>query len=152
VQIHEVSEAGGLPFFSMEYCAGGSLDGQLDGTPWEARPAAQLVETLARAVGAAHAAGIVHRDLKPANGLLTAEGTPKVSDFGLAKRLDVPGPTRTGAVMGTPSYMAPEQAAAQKDVGPAADVWALGAIFYELLTGRPPFKAATDLDTILQVL
>jgi hypothetical protein len=152
VQVHEVGESGGVPFFAMEFCEGGSLDAQLDGTPWQPAKAAVLVQTLAGAMHAAHQAGVVHRDLKPANVLLTADGTPKVTDFGLAKRLDMPGPTRTGAVMGTPSYMAPEQAGGRKDVGPAADVWALGALLYELLTGRPPFKAATDLDTVLQVL
>jgi tetratricopeptide (TPR) repeat protein len=152
VQVHEVGESGGVPFFAMEFCECGSLDAQLDGTPWQPTRAAALVQTLAVAMHAAHAAGVVHRDLKPANVLLAADSTPKVADFGLAKRLDVPGPTRTGAIMGTPSYMAPEQAGGRKDIGPAADVWALGAILYELLTGRPPFNAATDLDTILQVL
>src|SRR6185437_2471570 len=92
------------------------------------------------------------RDLKPANVLLREDGTPKITDFSLAKKLDVQGQTQTGAVMGTPSYMAPEQANGSKDIGPAADVYALGAILYELLTGRPPFKAATALDTILQVV
>jgi WD40 repeat protein len=154
VQIHEVGEHDGLPFFSLEYCPGGSLAGRLDGTPWPARRAAELVETLARGVHAAHQAGVVHRDLKPANVLLTADGIPKVTDFGLAKRLDVDtGQTQSGAIVGTPSYMAPEQAAGRpKDVGPAADVYALGAILYELLTGRPPFRAATPLDTVLQVV
>jgi hypothetical protein len=114
--------------------------------------AAELVETLARAMEAAHQAGIVHRDLKPANILLTSDGTPKVTDFGLAK-LNVGDQTASGAVMGTPSYMAPEQAGGKgKNVGPVADVYALGAILYELLTGRPPFKAATPLETILQVV
>jgi WD40 repeat protein len=152
VQVYQVGEHHGLPFFSMEFCEGGSLDAHLDGTPWQPTKAAALVETLAHAMHAAHVAGVVHRDLKPANVLLAADGMPKVTDFGLAKRLDVQGPTQTGAVMGTPSYMAPEQAAAKKSVGPAADVWALGALLYELLTGRPPFKATTDLDTLLQVL
>jgi hypothetical protein len=152
VQIHEVGEHQGLPYFSLEFCPGGSLADKLGGTPWEAAPAAALVQTLARAVQAAHRAGVVHRDLKPANVLLTEDGEPKVTDFGLAKRLGDAGRTRTGAVMGTPSYMAPEQAGGNRDVGPAADVYALGAILYELLTGRPPFRGATSLDTVLQVL
>jgi WD40 repeat protein len=154
VQVYEVGEQNGLPYFSLEFCPGGSLDRQLDGTPWEPAKAAALVETLARAIHAAHQAGVVHRDLKPANVLLAADGTPKITDFGLAKKLDAgDGPTKSGAIMGTPSYMAPEQAAGEaKVVGPAADVYALGAILYELLTGRPPFKAATALDTILQVI
>jgi formylglycine-generating enzyme required for sulfatase activity len=153
VQVHEVGEHNGLPYFSLEYCAAGSLEQQLDGTPWEPRRAAALVQTLAGAVEAAHQQGLVHRDLKPGNVLLTADGTPKVTDFGLVKRLDVAGQTQSGAVVGTPSYMAPEQAGGVgRQVGPAADVYALGAILYELLTGRPPFKAATPMDTVLQVL
>jgi serine/threonine-protein kinase len=154
VQIHEVGESGGLPFFSLEYCGGGSLDRQLNGTPWPARKAAELVETLARAVHAAHRAGVVHRDLKPANVLLTRDGQPKITDFGLAKRLDVEkGQTQSGSILGTPSYMAPEQAGGKtREIGPAADVYALGAILYELLTGRPPFRAETPLDTVLQVV
>jgi WD40 repeat protein len=157
VQIYEVGEHGGLPFFSLEFCPGGGLDRKLNGTPLPAKEAASLVEVLARAMHAAHQKGVVHRDLKPANVLLAEDGTLKITDFGLAKKLDEAGQTASGAVMGTPSYMAPEQAGYQPDaparaIGPAADVYALGAILYECLTGRPPFKAATPLDTILQVV
>jgi WD40 repeat protein/tRNA A-37 threonylcarbamoyl transferase component Bud32 len=154
VQIHEVGDCAGQPFFSLEFCSGGSLADQLDGTPWAPGRAAGLVETLARAMDAAHQRGVVHRDLKPANVLMTADGQPKVTDFGLAKRLDQgQGQTCTGAVMGTPSYMAPEQAGGKaREVGPAADVYALGAILYEVLTGRPPFKGPTPLDTVLMVV
>jgi WD40 repeat protein/predicted Ser/Thr protein kinase len=153
VQIHEIGEHDGLPFFSLEFCGGGSLDKKLTGAPWLPREAAALVETLARAVQAAHQKGIIHRDLKPANVLLAEDNTPKITDFGLARKLDEAGQTASGAIMGTPSYMPPEQAGGKsKELGPAADVYALGAILYELLTGRPPFKAATPLDTILQVV
>ncbi len=111
------------------------------------------METLARAVQAAHDKGVIHRDLKPANVLLAEGGAPKITDFGLARKLDEAGLTGTGAVMGTPSYMAPEQAAGKsREVGPACDVYALGAILYECLTGRPPFKGPTTLDTLTQVL
>ena len=154
VQIYEVSEQDGRPFFSLEFCPGGSLAGQLDGTPLPSSRAAELVEALARAMQAAHDKGVVHRDLKPANILLTEDGTPKITDFGLAKKLDdVTGQTQTGSILGTPSYMAPEQAGGRsKEIGPPADTYALGAILYELLTGRAPFKAATSLDTVLQVV
>ena len=153
VQIYEVGEQNGLPFFSLEFCGGGSLEKELDGTPLPPKKAAALVETLARAMQAAHEQGVVHRDLKPANVLLAKDGTPKITDFGLAKKLDEVGQTASGAVMGTPSYMAPEQASGKsQEIGARTDVYALGAILYECLTGRPPFKAATPLDTIMQVV
>jgi WD40 repeat protein/tetratricopeptide (TPR) repeat protein len=170
VPIYEVGEAAGRPYFSLEFVDGGSLARKLDGTPWPPEKAARLVETLARATHLAHQRGIIHRDLKPANVLLSPEGTPKITDFGLAKDLARPVPTagggegwgrslapsaltQTGAVLGTPSYMAPEQAAGKgRQIGPAVDVYALGAILYELLTGRPPFKAETPMDTLMQVL
>jgi len=159
VQVHEVGEHDGRPFFSLEFCPDGSLDRKLDGTPWQPMEAARLVETLSRAMHAAHEKNVVHRDLKPGNVLLTADGTPKITDFGLAKKLEgepgalAPGVTQTGAILGTPSYMAPEQTGGRgKEIGPACDVYALGAILYELLTGRPPFRAATPLDTVLQVV
>ena len=152
VQIHEIGEHEGKPFFSLEFCGGGSLAQKLGGTPLPAREAAALVETLARAMQAAHDRHIIHRDLKPANVLLTEAGVPKITDFGLAKKLDEAGQTQSGAIMGTPSYMAPEQAAGESGaIGPLADMYALGAILYECLTGRPPFKAATSLETIMQV-
>jgi WD40 repeat protein/tRNA A-37 threonylcarbamoyl transferase component Bud32 len=153
VQVFEVGEHDGRPFFSLEYCTGGSLAHKLGGTPLTPAEAARLVEALARATQVAHEARVVHRDLKPANVLLAADGTPKITDFGLARKLDEAGQTASGAVLGTPSYMAPEQAGGKaKEVGPGADVYALGAILYECLTGRPPFRAATALDTIMQVV
>jgi WD40 repeat protein len=154
VQIYEVGAQDGTPFFSLEFCAGGSLEKKLGGTPLPPREAARLVEVLALAMQAAHQKGIIHRDLKPANVLLAEDGTPKITDFGLAKKLDdSAGQTASGAILGTPSYMAPEQAGGRaREVGPLADVYALGAILYECLTGRPPFKAATPWDTLLQVL
>jgi WD40 repeat protein len=153
VQVYEVGEHDGQPFFSLEFCSGGSLERKLNGTPLPPGEAARLVETLARAMHAAHEKNVIHRDLKPANVLLAEDGTPKITDFGLAKKLDDVGQTASGAIMGTPSYMAPEQAGGKsKEMGPAVDVYALGAILYELLTGRPPFKAATALDTIMQVV
>jgi WD40 repeat protein/tRNA A-37 threonylcarbamoyl transferase component Bud32 len=153
VQIYEVGERDGRPFFALEHLDGGSLEKKLNGTPLPHRQAAEMVEALARASHYAHQKGIVHRDLKPANILLTADGTPKITDFGLAKRLaEDSGHTGTGAILGTPSYMAPEQAAGRtREVGPAADVYALGAILYDCLTGRPPFRGETVLDTLQQV-
>jgi tetratricopeptide (TPR) repeat protein len=178
VQIHAVGEQDGLPFFSLEYVEGVSLPRFLAGTPQPAREAAHLVCTLARAVDYAHERGVVHRDLKPANILLggleerrgqggeeteterpkavasLSASRPKIADFGLAKRLDMAsGQTRSGDIMGTPSYMAPEQASGRvRAIGPAVDIYALGAILYEMLTGRPPFKAETPAETIRQVL
>jgi ABC-type amino acid transport substrate-binding protein len=153
IQIYEIGEHESKPFLSLEFCPGGSLEKQLGGKPLEPSEAARLVATLARAMQAAHHAQVIHRDLKPGNVLLAADGTPKIGDFGLAKKLDEAGQTRSGAVLGTPSYMAPEQASGKaKDIGPAADVWALGAILYECLTGQPPFRAGTYLDTLMLVV
>ncbi len=154
VKIHETGEQDGRPYFSMEYVKGGRLTDSLRGTPLSPLRTAQLAETLARATHAAHERGVIHRDLTPSNVLLTPEGEPKIVDFGLAK-LTIGGMERTksGDILGTPSYMAPEQASGQsKGVGPAADVYALGAILYEMLTGRPPFKGETLMDTLSQVI
>jgi WD40 repeat protein len=152
IQIHHIGEADGLPYFELEYVEGGSLDKRLDGTPWPALRAAGLVEVLARGVAEAHRQGIVHRDLKPANVLLAADGTPKITDFGLAKAVNTDaGLTATDSILGSPSYMAPEQAEGKaRQVGPLADVYALGAILYVLLTGRPPCRGTTVLETLEQ--
>jgi WD40 repeat protein len=154
VQIYEIGEHQAQPYLALEYVEGGSLRQKLDGTPLPPRQAAALVETAARAVEHAHQRGVAHRDLTPGNLLLTSEGTPKVTDFGLAKFLtdDGAGHTQTGMILGTPSYMAPEQVGGRSwETGPGTDVYALGAILYECLTGRPPFKAGSPMETLLQV-
>ena len=174
VQIYEVGEVEGRPYFSLEYVDGGSLAQKLDGKPQAARASAAMLEAIARAVAAAHEVGIIHRDLKPANVLLATQGElsgskmlsslairaqhpfgiPKITDFGLAKRLEGgSGNTQSGSILGTPSYMAPEQAAGRiNEIGPHTDVYALGAILYEMLTGRPPFLSDSPFETIMQVL
>ncbi len=152
VAIHEIGEFEGLPFFSLEFCGGGSLAGRIAGTPMPPGEAARVAEILARAAGAAHQAGVIHRDLKPANVLVASDGTFKIGDFGLAKNLALPGRTLSGSVLGSPSYMAPEQADGRPGlVGVGVDVYALGAILYECLTGRPPFRGASVLETLEQV-
>ena len=154
VQVYDVGNLNGQPYFTMEFVEGGSLAQKLSEGPLPSGQAAGILATLAAAVQAAHDRGIVHRDLKPANVLLTPDGTPKITDFGLARRLaDSSGLTHSGAALGTPCYMAPEQARGETHaVGTAADVYALGAILYEALTGRPPFRANTAAETLRQVV
>jgi eukaryotic-like serine/threonine-protein kinase len=155
VAVHEVGEVGGQLFFSMQFIEGCTLAQRLTDGPLSSRVAADYVRQLALAVDYAHRQGILHRDLKPSNILLDQDGLPYVTDFGLAKSLDAGGSalTQTGAIVGTPSYMAPEQAAGKiKELGPACDIYGLGAVLYELLTGRPPFRSDTALNTVLQVL
>jgi hypothetical protein len=159
VQIHEIGSHAGHAYLALEYVSGGTLTRKLAGARLPVMEAARLVQALARAVQYAHQRGIIHRDLKPGNVLLTEDGQPKITDFGLAKILDTAsgassdGPqTQSGAILGTPAYMAPEQAGGKRGtVGPAADVYALGAILYELLTGRPPFEADNQVDLLLKV-
>ena len=155
VQIHGVGEHAGAPFLVLELVEGRSLAQALAGTPQPAEWAARTMETLARAIHAAHLLGVVHRDLSPANILMDDDGTPKVTDFGLAKLIIGGGSlrTQTGDLLGTPSYMSPEQAAgSHRSIGAATDVYALGAILYEMLTGRPPFKAEQPMETLRQVV
>ncbi len=153
VPVYEVGQCLGQHFFSMGFVEGQSLAARLVAGPVPPREAASLIKQIAEAIAYAHSKGVIHRDLKPANVLLDKHGNPKVTDFGLAKRLESEsGLTRTGAVMGTPSYMPPEQAAGKTMIGPTADIYSLGAILYAVLTGRPPFQSANVLDTLMQVL
>jgi serine/threonine-protein kinase len=149
VQIYGVGEQYGCPYLVLEFVEGGTLAGRLDGTAWPAHKAAELVEALARAAQAVHERGLVHRDIKPANVLLTAEGEPKLTGFGLVMRMGEEG---GGGIVGTPLYMPPEQARGQADrTGPPSDVYALGGVLYELLTGRPPFQAAIVVELLRSV-
>lgn len=143
-----------LPYFVMELIDGGSLEKKLARGPLPFREAAELTQVVARAIEEAHRKQVIHRDLKPSNILMTRDGIPKIADFGLAKMLDEhQSHTQTDIILGTPSYMAPEQAAGRKyDFGPRTDVYSLGAILYETITGRPPFKGADRLDTLRHVL
>ncbi len=154
VPIYEVGEHEGQHYFSMGFVEGQGLSGLLAAGPLPPRQAAELMAKVAEAIEYAHQRGVIHRDLKPANILLDRAGNPRVTDFGLAKKLEGDsGLTGSGQIMGTPSYMPPEQAGGKRgDVGPAADVYALGATLYALVTGRPPFQAATAMDTVLQVI
>jgi serine/threonine-protein kinase len=152
VQIYDLGESDGLPFLSLEFVDGSPLDVEINGIPQPPRDAVGLIERLARGVEAAHSKGIVHRDLKPANVLLSGDGTPKITDFGLAKELESKSSqTRSGSQIGTPSYMAPEQALCET-YGPSVDIYALGAILYEMLVGRPPFLGASPYETTLLVV
>jgi len=152
IQIYDVGEHNGVIYIAVEYAGGGDLHRWLGGKPLPVAAAVRLVYTLARAVGAAHQKRVIHRDLKPANILLTENGVPKIGDFGLAKQFGEAGQTASGEILGTPYYMSPEQAAGlTRRVGPPADVYALGVILYQCLTGRVPFRGDTVPDTLDRV-
>ena len=154
VQIYQVGEFEGVPFFAMELIDGPNLEAYTKAKPIGDRKSAALVETLASTLHHAHQHGIVHRDIKPQNVLITKDGQPKIADFGLAKHLDrESGQTKSGSVIGTPNYMAPEQAAGKSsEAGPVTDVYALGGVLYYLITGRPPFQSETVVDTLRLVV
>jgi serine/threonine-protein kinase len=154
VPVYEVGEFDGRPYFSMKYIAGQTLAQRLAEGPLPPREAAAILAAASRAIHFAHTHGVLHRDIKPSNILLDEFGQPHVTDFGLAKQVADPASlTRSGSILGTPAYMAPEQAAgARGQIGPASDVYSLGVILYHMLTGRPPFQAASPVDTVLLVL
>jgi len=154
VQVYDVAEHDGFPYYAMEFLEGGDLAKALQGKPRASREAAELVRVLADAMHAAHRTGIVHRDLKPGNILLNSDQVPKIGDFSLSRKVELDSTTLTNAPRaGTPSYMAPEQVAGGRNaIHPAVDIYALGAVLYELLTGRPPFTAETSTETLRQVI
>ncbi|WP_254507511.1 serine/threonine-protein kinase [Anatilimnocola floriformis] len=154
VPVYEVGEINGRPYFSMKFIRGTTLAQRLAEGPMPSREAAKLLVTVARAIHFAHEKGVLHRDLKPSNILIDEQGQPHVTDFGLAKQIsDEPSLTKTGAILGTPAYMAPEQAAGNRgQVGPQSDVYSLGVVLYHMLTGRPPFQGASPVETVLMVL
>ena len=154
VPIHEVGVVDNQHYFSMGYVDGPSLAHTLSHGPVSPRHAAELTKQISEAVEFAHQRGVIHRDLKPANVLLDTDGSPRITDFGLAKRVSGGSDlTATGQILGTPSYMPPEQAAGKISlVGPRSDVYSIGAILYELLTGKPPFRESNPVDTLIQVL
>ncbi|MEJ7591791.1 MAG: serine/threonine-protein kinase [Planctomycetaceae bacterium] len=167
VPVYEVGEHNGQPWFSMQFIQGTTLSQRLMNGPMKPRDAVALLVPIVDAIGAAHRAGVLHRDLKPSNILIAADGTPFVTDFGLAKRVnveeesmasggmgsDIANLTQSGAILGTPAWMSPEQAAGQTDsIDVATDIYSLGAVLFAMLTGRPPFQAASPLDTVLMVI